>query len=530
MFRTIPLAAVAAAFALSVLPAQGGPTEAELKKSIDSLREAVLRGRESLLRNVTVNGVALDPRMVKREAVYLTGGKLVEAKVADFFILEELEKQIAAGKNPQDYVITDDDVIKELDGMRGEFEIKNPGVDFWDVVRAQYGLSKETFIQQRKQAMLFDRVFFPGSPKDWPQITKEAIIANTQGAEGAKFIEQLEKATEGVDDKGQPKKLPEFWVNMMRQFVQKGLRNWSEIKYASHGLPADQVINVNGRVWSTDEAFEFVKQGIYVQDLERALTEVCVREALQQELVKKGVYVSDEEFQKRYEEYRKPYDDTPFTVEVIAVRFKGYPCLEAFRARWRLITSFQDLIKDEMSDEHLQAHADKYAAFFADGQVSIDMIPFLARDPKTGSWVPGGMEAAKARADAVFADLASGELTFDQALDTKGEFFANDENHGRLGFKPLNQVRQQFRESEFTQLHDGYSITNYLFYDAEVGKTVGVLPGPDGWYIARVNARTPARRKIDVKVERERELVREDYINQRFLEWGKTVLAGTKVK
>ena len=29
------------------------------------------------------------------------------------------------------------------------------------------------------------------------------------------------------------KKLPEFWVNMMRQFVQKGLRSWSDIKYAS---------------------------------------------------------------------------------------------------------------------------------------------------------------------------------------------------------------------------------------------------------------------------------------------------------
>ena len=55
----------------------------------------------------------------------------------------------------------------------------------------------------------------------------------TQSDQGPKFLEQLEKATEGTDEKGNPKKLPEFWVNMMRQFVQKGLRNWSDIRYAS---------------------------------------------------------------------------------------------------------------------------------------------------------------------------------------------------------------------------------------------------------------------------------------------------------
>ena len=41
----------------------------------------------------------------------------------------------------------------------------------------------------------------------------------------------------------------------------------------------------------------------------------------------------------RPDEYRQPYDSTPFTVEIIATRFKGYPCLEAFRSRWRLISS-----------------------------------------------------------------------------------------------------------------------------------------------------------------------------------------------
>lgn len=530
MNRVLVSAALLAAVIGTSLRAQDPQEHIKtLRKQVNVLADQLVEERAKLLLDLRVNGKKLDPKEVMREAVYLTGGKLVEAKVAEFFIVEEVKKQMASGqKKAEDFVVTDEDVMRELAPMKADFETKNPGVDFWEVVRSQYGLSKDTFLEQRKQSILFDRVFFPGSPKDWPDITKEAIKAQTQSDQGPKFIEQLEKSTEGVDEKGNPKKLPEFWVNMMRQFVQKGLRNWSDIKYASNGLPSNVVLKVNDIEWSTEDAFSFVKKGLFVQDLERAMQEVVVREALRQELVAKNSYVADEEFQRRYEEYRQPYDTTPFTVEVIATRFKGYPCLEAFRARWRLITSYGDLIKAEITDENLQAHADKYGAFFADGQVSIDMIPFQGRNPKTGAWEPDGMDKAKARADAMFAALESKKMTFDQALSEHTEFFANDDKHGRLGFLPLNQLKQQLRENEFTQLLDGFSISNHLFFEAEVGKTFGPIAGPDGYFIARVNARTPARRKIDVKNPKERELVREDYINTRFFQWANEIVAKAK--
>ncbi len=529
MYR-LPLAALCAA-AIGLTAAAQDPQEQikMLRRQVDLLTDKLVDERAKLLFDLRVNGRALDPKEVMREAVYLTGGKLVEAKVADFFILEELRRQIDGGKRrAEEFIISDEDVIRELEPMKADFETKNPGVDFWEVVRSQYGLSKETFLEQRKQSILFDKLFFPGSPKDWPDITKEAIKAQTQSDQGPKFIEQLEKATEGVDEKGNPKKLPEFWVNMMRQFVQKGLRSWSDIKYASNGLPADIVLQVNDLQWNTEEAFAFVKKGIYVQDLERAMQEVAVREALKQELEKAGVYVSDEVFHERYEAYRQPYDSTPFTVEVIATRFKGYPCLEAFRARWRLQTSYADLIKDEITTENLQAHADKFGAFFADGQVSIDVVPFQARNPKTGAWEPDGLIKAKDRCEAAFAAIEKKEKTFDDVLNAHTEFFANDEKRGRLGFLPLNQLKQQLRENEFTQLHDGFSITHHLFFDAEVGTIVGPIAGPDGYFIARVNARTPARRKIDVNNEKERELVREDYIGYRFFQWANEVIGRAK--
>lgn len=530
MHRALAVAATLAALIASPLVAQDNQEQIKkLRREVDRMADQLVDERAKLLGELKVNGKVMDAREVMREAVYLTGGKLVEAKVANFFILEELKKQVGSGqRKPEEFQVSEQDVLDQLAPMKSEFETKNPGVDFWEVVRSQYGLSKETFLEQRKEAILFDRVFFPGAPRDWPDITKEAIKAQTQSDQGPRFLEQLEKATEGLDEKGQPKKLPDFWVNMMRQFVQKGLRSWSDIRYASHGLPSDVVLKVNDLTWSTQEAFDFIKKGLFVQDLDRAMQEVVVREALRQELASKGAYMSDEEFLRRYDEYRQPYDSTPFTVEVIATRFKGYPCLEAFRARWRLIASFGDMIKADVNDENLQKHADKRGAFFADGQVDVSLIPFQARNPKTGAWEPDGMTGAKARCEAAFARLEKKEMTFDQALDKHTEFFSNDEKRGRLGMLPLNQLRQQLRESEFTQLLDGFSLAEFLFFDAEVGKTIGPVQGPDGYFIVRVNSRTPARRKIDVKVERERDLVKEDYVTVRFFEWAAGVIGKAK--
>jgi len=119
-----------------------------LQKEADKLQDQAAAARDKLLLPIKVNGVALDPKIVKRETVYLTGGKLVEAKVADFFIVEEVKKQIEAGKRrPEEFDVLEEDVLRELEPKMNQFAVTNPGVDFWEVVRTQYGLNRETFLQ-----------------------------------------------------------------------------------------------------------------------------------------------------------------------------------------------------------------------------------------------------------------------------------------------------------------------------------------------------------------------------------------------
>ncbi len=528
--RYVSTAVLAVVGLAPVSAAQSEPSpevEAALRDSVQELEQELSIARASGLSSVTVNGVTLPPETVRREAIFLVGAKIVDAKIADFFVEEWKERAIEEGRDPAEFEISEEQVMKELQASVAEFLAQNPGVEFWEAVRSLTGLSKDGYMQQRRQTELFNRVFFPGPASEWPTITKEAIMSAAQGDNGPQFWENIVKSS--VDEEGNPRPLPPFWMQLCRGWVQNQLKKWSDIRYPADGLPPELVLSVNGREWRTDQAFELVRPGVFLQDIERAMTEVVVREALKQRLQSEGAYLSDEEFRDEFAEYRKEYDETPFTTEVIATAFKGYPSLEAYRQRWRLIRSFEKMIADDMNDESLAAHAERFNRFFSDGQVNVDLIQFMARDVKTGGWVPDGFAGAKQRAEAAFAEIEGG-ASFDDLMKQRGEYYANDESKGRLGSKSLNQLRQQLHENEFTDLLFGYSIGNHLFYDAEPGTIVGPLRGPSGYYVARVNSRSPARSTASIEEARTRELVRQDFVTHRFQEWANQVLAETVIE
>lgn len=500
--------------------------EVELRQQIREMEAELVRRRAEGVQAVSVNGKSLSPLQVRREAVFLAGSQQIEGKISTFFVQEWMERAIEEGRDAKDFEISEETIIKDLQKQVSEFQQQNPGAEFWEAVRSLTGMNRDGYLEQARQTELFMKVFFPGPAENWPQITKEAIIASAAAGSGKQFWDNMIKTTKGEDGKAKP--LPPFWLYLCRGWVQKQLKQWSDIRYPADGLPPEIVLSVNGRIWKTDEAFERVRSGVYAQDIQRAMIEVVSREALRQELERTGHYMSDDEFREEYDEYRQQYDSTPFTTEVIAKTFKGYPSLEAFRQRWRLMRSFERMIAQDINDDNLQAHANKYARFFADGQTNVDIIPFMAKSTITGAWLPDGFTGSKKRAVEAFEAIQGG-ASFDDILETKGEFFAKDKDRGRLGNKSLNQIRQGVRESEFTDLLMGYSIGTFLFYDAEEGKVVGPLRSPEAYYIARVNKRLPARSTVDVKNERMRELVKQDYVTQRFMAWANGVLSKVTV-
>ena len=538
------VALLAAAPAVAQTPGTPGSPEqqameAELKAQVAQLERDIRDAQGDLMTGIKVNGKLLDPALLKREVVYLMGGPVIEAKIADFFIADEIEKRVAAGADPEQFKVSDEELLEELSDMMQEVRVSNPGLDFWEAVRVQYGFSRETFLQQRRQAVLFDRVFFPGKTvSDWPEVTRQSIISNTQvnaGQEdaGVKLLTQLDEASKKVDPKtGEPTGVQPFWLQMLRGFVQKQLKSWSVIEYGSNGLEPEFVVRVNGRTWSTEDAFDFIRQGMFQQDLEVAIKEVVLREIISQKLKDLGHWMSDEDFEAAFATYREQFDSTPFTTELIATKFKGYPSMEAFRNRWRAISSFERYAEAEgmLSQEKMQEYANEHAVFFNNGQVNMELIPFQARDMQTAAWVPGGLDAARQRAEAAWARLENKEIKFPELLNEVGEFFSNDEDRGRPGFKPYNQWRQLFRETEYTDLLMGHSVCRHAFFEVPQGTIIGPVHTADAYYIIRVNSRQQTAQGFDLSDPNKQALVREDFVVNTFLDWANGVVAAGKVE
>jgi hypothetical protein len=497
----------------------------EIQKAKD-LRQQIV---SDLLKSIEVNGKELPADSLQRETVFLAGNNLIELKILEFMVEEWKARLIKEeGKKEADFAVDIKVVEEEIKKNLNEFAMKYPDLDFWEVVRSQTGVSKDRYLHQRTVTMVFDKVFMPGAPDQWPAISVEAIKAGANGSDGEAFWDGLKKNSKGPDGKAKP--MPAFWLDMIRKMLVTQLKKWSDIKFPADGLPGDVVLEVNGRRWMTSDAFEQVKEGLFVQDMETAVSELVCREALRQELAKAGTYLSDKDFREQFTEYRKQFDSTLFNTEMIAKAFKGYPTLEAFRTRWRLMKSYEDMIAKEINDDSLQAYAEKHDRFFADGSVNVDVIPFLGRDSRSGAWRPNGMSAALKRAEKVLAGIKGDRESFDKALEASGEFYTQDKERGRLGGKSYNELRRSLRENEYTDLLKGFSLGYFVFYEGAVGKVLGPIQGSEAWYLVRINGRTPAKKPVSVKEARTRDLVKQDYVAYRFLEWSKKVLETTKLK
>src|SRR5262245_19342687 len=113
------LIAVAAAASLLRAQTQNPDPQGAIKdlaRQAGRLQDELVSAHSQFLKGVKVNGVAMDPKSVMREAIYLTGGKLVEAQVAQFFVVEEVRKQIENGqRKAEDFEVSEADVLKELE-------------------------------------------------------------------------------------------------------------------------------------------------------------------------------------------------------------------------------------------------------------------------------------------------------------------------------------------------------------------------------------------------------------------------------
>lgn len=515
VFRSTLRLGLAGLFTVSAslgLQAQDGAVLAEAVES------AVAAGQTDL----TVNGTKLDPLEIQRQTVYLVGRQLLQQKLVEMIVDDQMQQQIKAGIPKATFDVINDDVSKQIQKSVTEFEKKNAGKSFWTEL-AKTGISKEEYLVLQRSTLLFDKVFFRGIPSKWPEITKEAIIASG-GQNGSDFFKKFESnVKEGQE-------VPALWLQICRQWVIGKMQEWSDIKYASDGLPSDVVLSVNGQAWKTVDAARALALKVKGEDRKRALIDIALQTALRGELQKSGHWLSDEQFTKEFAEYREPYDKTPFTVKVLALTFKGYPSFEVYKARWRLERSFEHMIEKDINDDNLKAHLAKAKDFLADGRASAKIIRVPAFDDANGTWFVDGFEKARVKAESIMKAIESKEMSFDDAMKEHAAWPERYADQGTLSNKSLNELRTELKENEYTDFVQGYSVANIVFFDVKAGECVGPLRGQEGYYIALKTSMSPAMGAMSLGDKNQRDLVRQDYLSTRFLAWANEVAQRTKVR
>ncbi len=472
---------------------------------------------------VLVNGEEVPAAEIERTLVYVAGRAYLERKVRDFLVADEIGRRRQAGEPVGDLRIDAEELRREVDSWRRQNEERWTRWGYGAKAALHlHGFDERSLADEVASQLRFDRVFLPEDPTQWPKARAQA------------FAGQAGQVPEGMNP---------FYRTLCRQWLTKALKQSSDIRMASNGLPVDVVLTVNDRPVMTAEAYAAVSPFVSPGDRETALGWTAWRTGTRQALEREGVYLSEEDFAREWRAHVGPYEETPFSIEVVAIAFKKFPSYDLYREYFRLRKSFERLIEKEITDEALLQHLARAQDFLGDGKVDAQAILCTAFNYTDWSWKgPDAFDRAKARADDVVAALKLG-TSFDDAIDRFSEFFeppappsgqkavpGPHANRGRFGPQSKVQLKQFLGESDFDEIVRGTSIGEILFHDVPIGEVIGPIRGPLGWYVGRVLARQPGTRPIDLAQENSRNLLREDYLARRFLEWSHRALAGSVVE
>lgn len=564
----------------------GAPAPAEEAVDVDALLNQVLEASRAAAAQIDVDpmvvsaaainralaavgaeptateALTIDPQALRRELVYQAGRANLEAYKIDIYIEEEIKRQTQSLRETLAAEGAEPPVIEErLAALMAEFnadeqEIRDsvgntikqirdqyPSLP-WDAVLKYNNIEPLHLLRMTRQSKRFENVFLPENPEEWPPTTQEALKSNEQGST---FYDQLVQAyknrkaqeaaaaqpgpqPEGAPDPAAANQGEQMFKMLVRRMITGALEEASEVRTAVDGLEPEVAMRVNGQDILTSDVFTEIAPTIDVQELDHAQKWLMKVELAAEVLDQMGFWMSDEEFATAFAEEDAKYSP-PFTLEVIARNFKGFPSMEAYRTYFRLKESYRRMIADDLTDEVLNGHVERRAGpLIGLATVQPEIILVSAFDFEKNQWKENGWEEAYRRTAEVNQRLVESQgAEWGNLLDTYSDFWdppapttpqANQpqgdrKNKGRFPALNRNRLLQYLDEDDYTLFLDGYSIGDQIFFGLEEGQIDGPYKGRLGYYFARIVRKTPAPSNKSLGDEDFRTMVESDYLTVR---------------
>jgi hypothetical protein len=438
---------------------------------------------------------------------------------------EELARRTAAGGEA--VVVTDEDVEEAIQEQEEQLkdEYPNGEVTLRDLVP-----EPEKLHERLKTIELFNRLFLPDDPSEFPQITIDALSATDVG-------QALLKEMQGDATRDKNPLLD----GVLFEEVMKYLESTSDV-VEGEDLPVELALRVNGKDVRVDDLWKEVAPTISEVDVRKAKQWIVNMRLLREDLERAGLWLTPEQALAKYKEHSDPYKDGMLSQENIALAFKKFPSLRAYRDFRHAYDSFRQKIQSELTPENLKAFADRRTrALIGQCVVDVDVILLSAYDFKGQRWKPDGWAEARRRAQETSKAIAADPTQWDQILDANSDFYdppiaasqqgqeIERNNKGRFRGRTRNPLMSSLEESEYWNFLNGKTITDFVCFEQTPGTIANPIRGPYGYYIPRLLRRTSAPPSATLSEEDLLEMADQDYTMYRMTEYAQELIRKNQV-
>jgi hypothetical protein len=164
-----------------------------------------------------------------------------------------------------------------------------------------------------------------------------------------------------------------------------------------------------------------------------------------------------------------------------------------------------------------------------------------AFDFKQGSWIAGGWSDAENRMRDVLQLLVEEQRPWEALVEQYSDFYNSpipasqqgqpDERpkKGRFRNVQRNGLLGMIGETEYGMFLSGVSITDFVFFDQEVGTFGQPLRGPFGWYLPRLFRRTKPPERIPMDEQTMKDLILDDFLQYGVMSYAQELIKKNEV-
>jgi hypothetical protein len=497
-----------------------------------------LPGDDAVLgRPLVIDGAVVPFEEIKKQ-VCLGAIGVPEITLArtQIFIEEERQRLTESGATPDRLDLPNAEVDVYLTSVENNLKEEYPEgeVSMQDLFNS---LATNEPKQKLYTQMLFAKLFLPDNPALFPPIALEAILKD-QG--GQITLDHYKSLWEEAQATGQnPRDMGETTFD---QLVLQQILNHLNAVASIVPDPAPGVLyRVNGVDIKVDEIWSQVRDRVTTMDVLAAKQWIVNTTLLKKALTAAGAWLTDEEADAAYHAHSDPYKSSIFSVESLAVSLKAFPSVERFTQYQHIQDSFARMRAPSAAELEDFGKSRSYKIV---GQVSVDADVILcsAWDFKANCWKENGWVEAENRMRDVVRLLIEEQRPWDELVEKYSDYYEPPTPKSKRGqANPKRQTKGRFRniqrnallrelgESDYQMFLTGSSVTDFIFFEQEVGSLGQPVRGPLGWYLPRLIRRTKPPARIPMDEPTLKDLVLDDYLTTKLNSFAQELIAKSEV-